>query len=163
MKFTNSIWQKFYNSEIPEKELDEFERNKNFSHLNNDENNFNDENKNNKFNNTNYLFNSPEQTVFENLYSRRFDSQIKKEKITKEIACDFKPKINNDYKGASNSSTNYYDDSMKKTKTNNIPLPKKQFNNSISINFNDPNYNNQNNNNNNCEESKINFISEKKI
>lgn len=39
----------------------------------------------------------PSRRVFDNLYNRRFDSDIKREKILKEISHDFKPQINNDY------------------------------------------------------------------
>jgi len=99
-----------------------------YLNLNNEENIINEESKRNLMNhNMNKTkYGSQEKSVYENLYNRRFDSEIKRKKVLKEITSDFKPKINNDFKKSMNSSmTSFLCETMKNTKFNNIPVPKK--------------------------------------
>lgn len=88
-----------------------------------------------------YDFNSSqERTVFENLYSRRFEGEEKRKKILNEISCDFKPKTNSNYHLPVNASNpGYLGENLKSSKFNGIPNPKKTGNKNI----NERSYNNE--------------------
>lgn len=109
----------------------------NYSNYNNEEIILNESN--NNYNNDNYnnnqsmynksRLNSQEQTVFENLYSRRFEGEEKRKQILEEMTSDFKPKTNSDYRVNANASSSFLGESLKNSssKFNNIPLaPKKK-------------------------------------
>jgi hypothetical protein len=89
--------------------------NSNNSYYNYDNNILGVQNPNGNNNNNN--------SVFENLYRRRFDSAVKREKILQETTFDFKPKLNNKYY-YNNNNTIIKNNTNKNKNKNNIPIPK---------------------------------------
>ncbi len=141
MNMSQNEFNNYYHNNINNNFNNENNENINdFSNYNNNDNFNNDKNNeyeddmifnndyNNNYNQSMYKsrLNSQDQTVFESLYSRRFEAEEKRKKILKEITSDFTPKLNSYYRPALNasSSTNtYFGESLIKsaTKINNIP------------------------------------------